>query len=459
MKPAAKPTASDPMLCAPISKQLLSLALPAMGSMLITSAVSLVDSLAVSRLGAAATGAVGICFALQALIQAIGFTLGMGGGSLISLQLGSKHPAQASRTARISFGLSLFCGLFIAAGIFWRQPILRLLGASDTILPLAQIYSFCLFLAAPFMTGGFCLSHLLRGEGKTQTVLTAMLLSGILNILLDLLLTKPLGIAGVSLAALISQAVTFLLLLSTFLTGKTTLQFTTASRPRHSAPPAASFCATALRIIGSGSPSLLRQGLVVISSALLSRSARLYGDEAVAALSVAGKIFMIPFTLMLGYGQGLQPLIGFNYAAGNAQRIRRASHFTLWAGTLVLTAAGGLICWQAEALIRLFLDDAEGIAMAVTTLRASALTLPLIPACTLANLGYQAIHRPWTASFLAAARQGLFFVPLILWLPRAWGLAGVQLSQALADGATFVLSVPFLIYFFRKAVDKNGLKV
>ena len=109
--------------------------------------------------------------------------------------------------------------------------------------------------------------------------------------------------------------------------------------------------------------------------------------------------------------------------------------------------------------MQLFLNDGDGPAIAVAALRAGALTLPLIPACTLANLGFQAVHQPGLASFLAAARQGLFFIPLILWLPRVWGVAGVQFAQALADGATFILSAPFLVYFFRKAVDNKSGKV
>jgi Na+-driven multidrug efflux pump len=196
-----------------------------------------------------------------------------------------------------------------------------------------------------------------------------------------------------------------------------------------------------------------------VSAILLSRAARLQGDEAVAAMSVAGKIFMIPFTLMLGYAQGLQPLIGFNFANHNTKRIRQACHFTLWTGTIALAAIGGLIYWKSEWLVQLFLNAGDGPTIAVAALRAGALTLPLIPACTLANLGFQAVRRPTIASFLAAARQGLFFIPLILWLPRLWGVAGVQFAQALADGATFLLSAPFLVYFFRKAVDNKSGKV
>ena len=462
LKPSPSSSAEhDRMMHAPIPRLLLSLALPAMASMLITSAASLVDSLTVSSLGTEATGAVGICFSLVACIQAVGFTLGMGGGSLISLELGRQDVAAASRLARASFFTSIFCGLLIACGIFWRTPILRFFGASDSVLPLASRYSVYIFLAAPFLTGLLCLSHLLRSEGHTGRALFGIAIAGLLNMILDPLLVHVLGVQGISLATLISHALGFAVLLSTFLTGKSQLQLLCRrdGLKQRLVPERQKFLPLLPSILFSGSPSLLRQGLAAVSAILLSRAARLQGDEAVAAMSVAGKIFMIPFTLMLGYAQGLQPLIGFNFANHNTKRIRQACHFTLWTGTIALAAIGGLLYWKSEWLVQLFLNDGDGPAIAVAALRAGALTLPLIPACTLANLGFQAVHRPGLASFLAAARQGLFFIPLILCLPRLWGVAGVQFAQALADGATFVLSAPFLVYFFRKAVDNKSGKV
>ena len=474
LKPSPSSSAEhDRMMHAPIPRLLLSLALPAMASMLITSAASLMDSLTVSSLGTEATGAVGICFSLMACIQAVGFTLGMGGGSLISLELGRQNVAAASRLARTSFLTSILCGLLIACGIFWRTPILRFFGASDSVLPLASRYSVYIFLAAPFLTGLLCLSHLLRSEGHTGRALFGIATAGLLNMILDPFLVHVLGVQGISLATLISHALGFAVLLSTFLTGKSQLQLLcrrdgprrreglcSGDVPTQRLVPERQKSLPLLpSILFSGSPSLLRQGLAAVSAILLSRAARLQGDEAVAAMSVAGKIFMIPFTLMLGYAQGLQPLIGFNFANHNTKRIRQACHFTLWTGTIALAAIGGLLYWKSEWLVQLFLNAGDGPAIAVAALRAGALTLPLIPACTLANLGFQAVHRPGLASFLAAARQGLFFIPLILWLPRLWGVAGVQFAQALADGATFLLSVPFLVYFFRKAVDNKSGKV
>lgn len=430
----------------PIPRLLPSLALPVMGSMLFTSLYNLADTYFIAGLGADAISAVGLLFPAAALIQAAGFTLGMGGGSLISLQLGQKQQQKASQIASASFLCSILCGLLIASGLFWQEPLLRFLGATDASLPFAADYSFFLLLSAPFSTGSLCLSHLLRAEGKTFHVLIAVTLSSLLGILLDALLPSVLGIRGISLSTLLSQAFTLILLLSAFCTGKTIVRLTPSLRGLRRLPA----------VFASGAPSLLRQGLAALSSLLLNRRAVLYGDAAVAAMSIAGRIFLLPFTLMLGYGQGLQPVIGYNYAQHNTARIRSSARFCLWTGTAALALLGGLLFWQAPQLVRLFAADDTVCSIASVALRAGALTLPLLPACTIVNLGFQAVKRPWTASFLAAARQGFFFVPLILYLPGLWG---VQTAQAMADAATFILSVPFLIYFLHKAVDKKEAKV
>lgn len=432
----------------PIPGLLLSLALPTMGSMLVTSIYNLADTFFVARLGVEATGAVGVTFSLMALIQAIGFTLGMGGGSLISLQLGKRQNQQANQIAATSFYLSLLFGLFVTVILFWRTSFLRLLGASESILPYAAEYSVYIFIAAPLLTGSLCLSHLLRAEGKTAAALKGIAVGGALNITLDPILISPLGIQGVALATLISQGICFLILLFTFLTKRSSLSLKPLS-PRAALPLSG-------HILLNGFPSLLRQGLAAVSAILLNRHASLYGDAAVTAISIAGKIFMIVFTLMLGYAQGLQPLIGFNFAHKNTKRVRQAARFCLVTGTAALALIGGLLFWLAPQVVKLFMDDAEVVQIAAYSLRASALTMPLLPACTIANLGFQSVKRPVISSFLAGARQGLFFVPLILVLPGLWG---VQVAQALADAATFLLSMPFLVYFFRKAVDNDGAKV
>ena len=202
-RPAASKTEYKRMMQKPIPALLLSLALPTMGSMLVTSIYNLADTFFVAQLGVEASGAVGITFSLMALIQAAGFTLGMGGGSLISLRLGKRQVREAGQIAGASFYLSLLCGLLIASIAFWREPFLRLLGASDTILPHAVSYSLYIFIAAPFLTGSLCLSHLLRAEGKTARALCGIAIGGFLNIALDPLLLRPLGIQGIALATLL----------------------------------------------------------------------------------------------------------------------------------------------------------------------------------------------------------------------------------------------------------------
>lgn len=442
----------ETMTQGPIPRVLLSLALPTMASMLMTSIYQIADTFYVASLGTQATAAVGITFALTSLIQAVGFTLGMGGGSLISLSLGKQEKERASQIASTSFYLALLLGIGIALALGARDPILTLLGANDQILPYARDYSFFLFLSAPLFTGSLCLSHLLRSEGHTGYVMRAIVSSGLLSLVLSPLLMRFLGIQGISLATLLSQLLCLCLLLYPFFRKKTVLSLRLFP-----------FRASSLRLLPSilfnGLPSLLRQGLAAVSAALLSRAATAYGAGAVAGMSIAGKIFMIVLTLMLGYGQGLQPLLGYNYAQGLTRRVRGAALFCLWTGTAGLVLLAAVCFLQAPFLISLFSTEEEVQAIALLALRAGALTMPLLGICTIVNLGFQAIKRPVIATFLASARQGLFFIPLIFLLPPALGLLGVQIAQAVADAATFVLSVPFLLYFFRKAVDKKNGKV
>ena len=428
----------DRMSKAPVPRLLLSLALPAMSSMLLTSLCSLVETFLVADMGAESTAAVGVVFPLSALIQATGFTLGMGGGSLISLYLGKSQVDDASHIAATSFYLSLLVGILIAACLFWQDPLLQLLGAGDAVLPNAKAYSFFLFLAAPFMTASFCLSHLLRGEGKTLTALKAAAVSSSVFLLLAYLLRNWIGIQGISLATLLSQAICLFLLLRAYRPKKQGLSLRPC-RPYRTGS-----------ILLTGSPSLLRQGLVCLSAILLNRHAAAFGDETVAALSISGKLFLLVFTLMLGYAQGLQPLLGFNYAQGKMDRMKKASLFCLWTGTTACFLFGILAFLLAPWLVSFFTMDEQVKEIAIFSLRAGALIMPLLPCSSITNLAYQAIKRPFTASFLASTRQGIFFIPFLLLLP---GLFGVQTAQAFADSATFLLSLPFFIHFLRRSIQ------
>jgi len=434
------------MIQAPVGGLVISLAVPTIISMLVTSIYNMADTYFVSKLGTSASGAVGVVFALMAIIQAIGFTVGMGSGSLISRLLGAHRTDEASRVAASGFYMSLLFGALLAtAGLLFLDPLMRGLGATATILPYARDYAQYILFAAPVMTTSFVLNNILRAEGQARLAMVGITAGGILNCGLDplFIFVFKMGIAGAALATALSQLISMLILLSCFVRNRTVCKL---SLPKLSRTPD-----TYLQILKNGLPSFCRQGLASISTVALNVNAAVYGDAAVAAMSIVGKIFMFIFSVTLGIGQGYQPVLGYNYGARNFRRVREAFFFTLKTCIVFMAACsiGGFAA--APFLMKLFIaTDPDVIAIGSKALRAQCLTMPLVPLGVMCNMTFQSIGKSWTATFLAAARQGIFFLPSILILPRLLGLTGVQITQPLADACTFLCCIPFTIHFFRE---------
>ena len=437
----------------PVPRLISSLAAPTVVSMMVTSIYNMADTYFVSQLGTSASGAVGIVFSLMAIIQAVGFTLGMGSGSQISRLLGQQRNMEATEIASSGFFSSIVLGLLLAiGGSLLIDDLMRLLGATPTILPYARSYAQYILLGAPVMAASFVLNNILRAEGRARLSMVGIAAGGVLNIALDPLFvfTFQLGIAGAAIATLISQCVSCGILLSCFLRGKSTtrLSFRMISRrPR-----------IYWSILKTGLPSLCRQGLASIATVALNRNAALYGDAAVSAMSIVGKIFMLIFSALLGFGQGFQPVVGYNYGAKRYDRVLKACYFTLEVGTVLMTvfAAAGFVA--APYLMRLFIsDDPAVVEIGTAALRAQCIAMPLLPLGVVCNMTFQTIGRSWTATFLSAARQGIFFLPLIYLLPALFGLAGIQITQPCADVLTFLCCIPFAITFLKK-LPREGQK-
>ena len=434
------------MTTRPIGGLITSLAIPTIVSMLTTSLYNMADTYFVSKLGTSASGAVGVVFSLMAIIQAVGFMIGMGSGTWVSRLLGANKPNDASEVASSGLFLSIALGALLTIfGLLAIHPLMRILGATDTILPYARDYASYILLAAPIMTASFLLNNILRAEGKAKFAMIGITVGGILNFGLDplFIFTFKMGIAGAAIATALSQCVSFIILLASFLRGRTICKLgirRSARRPD-----------VYLRILKNGLPSFSRQGLASISTVALNVSAASYGDAAVAAMSIVGKIFMVVFSVIIGIGQGYQPVVGYNYGAKKFARVRESFFFTLkgTTGMITLFAAAGF--FTAPALIRFFIaTDAEVIRIGTLALRAQCLAMPLIPLGAVCNMTFQSIGKSWTATFLSTARQGIFFLPLILILPGVIGLLGVQITQPLADVCTFLFCLPFIAKFFRE---------
>ena len=429
----------------PIPKLILSLAAPTILSMLITSIYNLADTFFVGQISTSASGAVGIVSSLMAIIQALGFMLGHGSGSIISRSLGSQNTDAATRFASTSFFTALvFGGIITAAGLLTLPDFMMLLGSTETILPHACAYARYILLAAPIMMSSLVMNNILRYEGKASFAMIGLVTGGLLNIALDPLFIFGLGMgtAGAGLATALSQTISFCILLSMFLRGKTVSQFRITAVTRSPAEFGT--------ILMTGMPSFGRQGLNSIGGMLLNIAARAYGDAAVAGMSIISRIFLFILSVAIGVGQGLQPVAAFNYGAKKYRRVRQAAIFTIFAAFCFVCVLN-VVCWcNSEALIHLFRDDPEVLAVALPAFRYQCLAMFLQPVIVVTNMMFQSIGKSGRATFLACCRQGVCFIPLILTLPHLLGLPGIEMCQPIADVLTFVISVPFLLPFLHK---------
>ena len=448
----------------PIPRLVVRLGIPTTISMLITSVYNMADTYFVSQLGTAASGAVGVVFSLMAVFQAVGFTLGMGAGSLLSRKLGEKDRDAANRYAASAFYLSLAFGVVIALlGSVLIRPLMHLLGATDTILPFAVDYGRYIIFGAPVICASFVLNNIRRAEGKAALAMVGLCTGGVLNLALDplLIFKAGLGTSGAAIATLISQCVSFTLLLSMFLFRRSNVSL----HPKHIAWRFYPYT----EIVRCGLPSFCRQGLASISTVLLNRAAvhygtlegmarfgdaaaaQAFGDAAVASMSIVSKVFMFMLCISLGVGQGFMPVAGYNYGAKQYDRVRRAYRFTVFLSLALMSVLAAVIFACSPQIVALFRrDDPAVIEIGALAMRLQCVAMPLQTLIVPTNMIHQALGRSWESTLLSACRQGIFFIPLILLLPQVIGLLGVQATQAAADMLTFAVSIPFAIRFFKQ---------
>ncbi len=429
----------------PVQQLVLKLAAPTVISMLITSIYNMADTFFVGRISTSASGAVGVVASLMAVIQAIGFMLGHGAGSIISRRLGQQDEAGASRFASTSFFTALAVGLLLTAvGLSSLPAMMRMMGSTETILPHACAYARYILLGAPVMIASLTLNNMLRYEGRANFAMIGLVTGGVLNIVLDpiLIFGAGMGVGGAGLATALSQGVSFCILLSMFLRGKTVSRLSLRSFTRSPREFG--------QILVTGFPSFGRQGLASIASMLLNLAARGYGDAAVAGMSIVSRIFMFILATVLGIGQGFQPVAAFNYGAHKYQRVRSACLYTIFLGTIVVAVVSGACFVFAAPLVQLFRDDPAVVAIALPALRFQCAAMLLQPAAAGANMLFQSIGKAGRATFLSCCRQGIFFIPLILTLPRLFGLTGLELCQPVADVLTFAVSMPLMMHFLRR---------
>lgn len=429
------------MMDTPIPRLISKLAVPTIISMLVTAIYNMADTFFVSRIGTSASGAVGIIASLMFLIQAIGFTFGMGSGNYISRSLGDQNGDEAGKAASTAFFSVFLIGiLMIVFGIFYMENIVYLLGATPTIAPYAMDYMRYILYAAPFMLCSYVMNNILRAQGIALYAMFGIAAGGILNMILDpvLIFGFHMGIAGAAIATMISQIVSFGILLCQCNFRKDSIKIQLSK------------FTPSLRMYGiilhAGLPSLCRQGMMSISSVVLNVTAGPYGDEAIAAMSIVSRFMMFINSGLIGFGQGFQPVCGFNFGAKRFDRVLESFWFCFRVSTVALTGLGLISFGFARPIIAIFRrEDLEVIAIGTRALRLQLLTMPIQGWIIMCNMMTQSVGYGFRASLVAMGRQGLFLVPALWILPRVFGLLGVQMAQAVADVFTFVLASVIIV--------------
>jgi len=435
----------DRMTKTPIPRLIGELAVPTIISMLVTSFYNMADTFFVGKINTSATAAVGIVFPLMAMIQAFGFFCGHGSGNYISRQLGAHNFEDASKMSATGFVSAFVLGLgILVVGFLFTDPLLRIMGSTETILPYARSYMRIILIGAPYMTASLVLNNQLRFQGSAFYSMIGITTGAVLNIVLDplFIFVLDMGVAGAALATIISQFVSFCLLIAgTFRGGNLRLNLKDFS-------PSLKYYQN---IVKGGAPSLFRQGLGSFAIVCLNLMAGPYGDAAIAAMSIVTRISQFAASVVIGFGQGFQPVCGFNYGAKLFKRVQEGFWFCVKFCTSVLLVAAVCGWIFSPNLIGIFLKtDPLVIEYGSQALRLQALTFPLVGWITIANMMLQTIGKTVKASLLAMSRQFLFFVPVILTLPGFLGILGVQLSQPIADFCSFLLAVPLSISVLRE---------
>ena len=434
----------------PVQGLICKLAVPCIISMLVTSFYNMADTFFVGMLdNPSATGAVGVVFSAMAIIQAIGFFFGHGSGNYISRELGKRNYDEASNMAATGFYSSMIAGLLICVfGQIFLDDLAYALGSTDTILPFTRDYLRVILLGAPWMAGSLVLNNQLRYQGSAHYAMVGIVSGAVLNIALDPLLIFyfDMGVAGAGWATIISQFVSFCILMVGCSKGSNI----------HIRISHIKFKWFYFRmIIHGGLPSLARQCLASFATICLNRAAGGYSDAAVAAMGIVQRVMMFGASTMIGFGQGFQPVCGFNFGAGLYKRVKDGFWFCIKLSFALLVLVAALLFIFAPQVVSWFQDDPEVIRYGALALRFQCISFPAQSWIVMSNMMEQSIGRTASATFLSAARQGIFFIPAIFVLKYFFDLTGVQLAQTVADLLTLACAIPIHIHVLKTMEPKT----
>ena len=442
------------MLERPVQPLILSLAAPSIFANVVNTIYNLADTYFVGQMGiTSASAAVGVAFVTSTVIQAMAFYLAQGTGIHMSRCLGAGKTEEAAVYVNPGIAGTVTFGTLIAiVGHLFLDQLCYIGGATETILPYARIYISILLCGAPFIASGFLMNMQLRFQGESFYSMLCMVAGAVLNTILTPLFIFPLGmgIAGSALATVVSEAVSFFLLLFEMRqAGITPLGLRYVRLPD----------AKMIRTINNGGvPSFARQVMLGVATSLLNNAAAPYGDAAIAGIAVVQRITSVGNFFQIGIGQGFQPICGYNLGAKRYDRIREA-YFTALRLAFVSVAAIGVVTFIfAPQLIALFRDDPAVVAFGVVTLRLQSITMPFTGVAMCTNFLLQTAGKMWRATFLGACRLGLVLGPVVLVLPPLLGQLGVQIAQPVTDLITTAIAIPMALAMLREMREAEQLQ-
>ncbi|MCL2167058.1 MAG: MATE family efflux transporter [Clostridiales bacterium] len=429
---------------------IISIAVPSMLTMVIDSLYNMADTYFVSRLGEAAIAAVGVNDSLMNIIRAIAMGFSVGASSFISRALGANRDEDASRAAVTTLftAAGTMAVVSVLASIF-LLPVVNFMGATDTVRPYSMEYARWILVFAPITAGDTVLSQTLRAEGSTIFSMVGMTSGALINIVLDPIFinTLGLGVAGAAIATGISKVISLLVLMWPYFKKKCVIRL----KPSYFSPTLEIYT----EIARMGIPTMLRTGMMSVSRILINNIAAFYGDHAMASISVANKSLRVVASCIMGFGQGFQPVAGYNYGAKKYDRVLKALRYTMTIGGVSGIVLGAAMYVFAPQIIGVFSDSPGVMELGLILLRSQCITM-LPHVWTMITTGlYQATGKALKAGVMGLSRELLVLIPCVLILPRLFGAVGLASAQAVSDVIAFLIAVVFLVPTLRELIALN----
>ena len=431
---------------APISKALLAMGIPTMLGMMVNAIYNLVDAYFVGGLGTSQMGAISVVYPLGQVVVGLGLLFGNGSASYLSRLLGNREQEQADRVASTALYSSVAVGaVMIIFSLIFLRPILRLLGATDSIMPYAMTYAAIYVVSCIFNVFNVTMNNIVTSEGAAKTTMFALMAGAVLNIGLDpvFIYTLDMGVAGAAIATAISQIVSTLIYLTFIFRKKSIYSFKMKN------------CTFTKEIMSEifkiGIPTLVFQILTSLSISLVNTQAGPYGDSVIAGMGAVTRIVSMGSLIVFGFIKGFQPIAGYSYGAKKFDRLHKAIRTSILWSTVFCVIYGLLLTIFSSRIIAQFTDgDLEMIRVGTQSLRINGLSFLLFGFYTVYSSLFLALGKGLEGFVLGACRQGICFVPVILILPAFWGINGILYVQPIADVLSAIITIFMALHLHKE---------